>query len=203
MIAKEYSEKEIAILNATVDLMKSGVNPYLIKVSDIAETANIGKGTIYDYFSSKEEVISTAIIYNTDNEIKIGYERIKNKKTFKNKYYEILNIMRESMEYNLSTLDILLSTGGIQEFYKHIIVNEGNGLCEFHPIKNEIIDHILETGFKEGVIKRKGSNYYQSMAMKGSIAGFSNYIGKISLYKGVTMKEAMDTAYELLINALN
>ncbi len=84
MNTKEYTEKEIAILNATVDLMKGGINPYLIKVSDIAETANIGKGgTIYDYFNSKEEVISTAIVYNIDNEIKTGYERIKTKKILK------------------------------------------------------------------------------------------------------------------------
>lgn len=200
---RKYSEKEIAILNASIDLMKEGVNPYLIKVSDIAKTANVGKGTIYDYFSSKEEVISKAIIYNIDNEIKDGYERIKAKEYFKDKYYEILNIILESMENNLSTLDILLSTGGIQEFYKHIMVDEENGPCKFHPIINEIIDHILETGFKEGVIKRQGSNYYQRMAMESSIAGFSNYIGKINLYKDITVEKAMDTAYELLIQALN
>lgn len=200
---RKYSEKEIVILNATVDLMKGGINPYLIKVSDIAKTANIGKGTIYDYFSSKEEVISKAIIYNIDNEMEFGYERIKAKKYFKDKYYEIFNIMLENMENNLSILDILLSTGGIQEFYKHIMINEEDNLDKFHTIKNEIIGHILETGFEEGVIKRKGSNYYQIMAVEGSIAGFSNYIGKTNLYKDITVEEAMDTAYELLMNALN
>lgn len=203
MNTKEYTEKEIAILNATVDLMKGGINPYLIKVSDIAEAANIGKGTIYDYFNSKEEVISTAVIYNIDKEMQIGYERIKSKENFKDKYYEILKIMLENRENNLSILDILLSTGGIREFYKHIMVNDEDNQCQFDPIKNEIIDHILETGFKEAVIERKGSSYYQRMAIRGSIAGFSNYIGKPSLYKDITVDEAMNTAYELLINALN
>ncbi len=53
----ELQEKEEAIYSGIIALIKRGVNPYSIKVSDIALEANIGKGTIYDYFSSKEEAI--------------------------------------------------------------------------------------------------------------------------------------------------
>jgi hypothetical protein len=46
-----YSEKKIAIFNGIIELMEKGINPYSIKVSDIARAADVGKGTIYDYFA--------------------------------------------------------------------------------------------------------------------------------------------------------
>ena len=58
------TEKEIAIFDGVIKLIKSGIDPYLIKVQEIAAAANVGKGTIYDYFRTKEEAISKAILYN-------------------------------------------------------------------------------------------------------------------------------------------
>ena len=53
MIYRRFSEKEEAVFEGIMELLRNGNNPYKITVSEIAKSANIGKGTVYDYFSSK------------------------------------------------------------------------------------------------------------------------------------------------------
>ena len=154
MYDKNYSEKEIAIFKGLISLMKKGANPYSIKVSDIAEAANIGKGTIYDYFDTKEEVISKAIIYNMSNEIKNAFKRVKSKDNFKDRFYEVLNIIEENLENRLSTLNILLSAGGIEKFYEYLLDAEYN-IREFISVINKEIIDLLNMGVKEGIINTK------------------------------------------------
>ncbi|WMM24123.1 TetR/AcrR family transcriptional regulator [Tissierella sp. MB52-C2] len=202
MDCKIYSEKEIAIYEGLTRLMKEGANPYSIKVSDIAKAANIGKGTIYDYFDSKEEAISKSIIYNIINEIKNGFSRVVTKSNFKEKFYEILQIVAESLENNLSTFNMLLSAGGIKEFYEYI-VDEKYDLSQFISVINNEVSNLLELGFNESIISTKESDYYRLMTVRGTISGFANYINNKELYKDISMKDAMDTAYRILIKALN
>ena len=111
-----YSEKEIAVFKGIIALMEKGINPYSIKVSDIANAANIGKGTIYDYFTSKEEAISQAILFGIRNEIEIVYSRVKDKEGFKNKFYELLHIIAECIDSNIYIFRVLLSDGESRNF---------------------------------------------------------------------------------------
>lgn len=201
-IYAEYTEKEIAIFVGLMDLIKGGANPYTIKVSDIAKAANIGKGTIYDYFSTKEEVISKAILYFINNEIEAAFLRIKSISNFKEKFYEILFIMVNSLENNLSPLNILISAGGIKEFYEHI-TDEKHDMRKCLEIINEIIKDLIETGHKEGKITTKESMFYQTMAVRGVIAGFSHYLNRKKYYNDISLEEAMGTAYKLLIKSLD
>ncbi len=198
----KYSEKEISIFNGLIKLMKEGANPYSIKVSDIATASNVGKGTIYDYFDSKEEAISKAIIYNINNEIKAGLTRMNSKENFKDKFYEILQIIADNWENNLSTFNILLSAGGIQEFYEYLI-DDKYDLSRCISIFNSVIEELLQLGIKEEIINTAESKYYQIMAVQSATSGFTHYISRKNLYKDISMEEAMDTAYRLLIKSLN
>ncbi|MFA7412278.1 MAG: helix-turn-helix domain-containing protein, partial [Tissierellaceae bacterium] len=160
----EYSEKEIAIFDGLVLLMREGANPYSIKVSDIARSANIGKGTIYDYFDSKEEVISKAIIYSMSKEIKGAFERIRSRDQFKDRFYEVLYIIEENLKNKLSLLNILLSSGGIEKFYEYLADKECS-VTRFMALINGEIRNLLEMGFNEGLIKSQGADYYEIMVV--------------------------------------
>lgn len=58
--------KKERIILSSIEFMKSGINFSNIKVKDIAEKADIGKGTIYEYFDSKEDIFFNAILYIVD-----------------------------------------------------------------------------------------------------------------------------------------
>lgn len=58
-----YSKKEQMVFEAVLRLIEQGVDFHMVKVQDIATAAGIGKGTLYEYFSSKEEIILQTLSY--------------------------------------------------------------------------------------------------------------------------------------------
>jgi AcrR family transcriptional regulator len=54
IVDKEQKKKDIAVACTDLLLDKGLKN---LRISDIATTAGIGKGTVYDYFANKEEVV--------------------------------------------------------------------------------------------------------------------------------------------------
>lgn len=198
---KTYSQREIDIFNGVIDLMKNGNNLYTIKVSDIAKSADIGKGTIYDYFDSKEEVISKALMYYMDNEMEKSYERIMRKHNFKDKYYEILFIIKDSYKNNMFIINSILSSAGFNEFYKHLS-DEGCNTNYFFEYTNNIINYLLEIAKEEGILTGDKDEFYLLMSMRGAISTFSHYIGKKQYYKDINVEKAMEISYEILLKII-
>lgn len=48
---------------AVNELLEEGRDIYRMKISEITQRAGIGKGTAYEYFSTKEELLGKAIFY--------------------------------------------------------------------------------------------------------------------------------------------
>lgn len=63
MVEKKLPEKIEAMYKAVQELIEEGADVNRIKVSEITQKAGIGKGTAYEYFSNKEELISSALLY--------------------------------------------------------------------------------------------------------------------------------------------
>lgn len=62
-------ERETALYEAALRLIAKGVNPAAMKVQQIADEAGIGKGTVYEYFASKDEILQGMALYCFDTEI--------------------------------------------------------------------------------------------------------------------------------------
>ena len=62
-------QRETAISQAALELIAQGASPAAMKVQDIAQAAGIGKGTVYEYFTSKEEILQGMALYCFDSEI--------------------------------------------------------------------------------------------------------------------------------------
>lgn len=197
----DYLEKEITIFEGLINLIESGENPYTITVSDIAKSANIGKGSLYDYFSSKKEIISQALVYFVESEIEIACNRIKSRETFKEKFYEILFLIVESLDRNASIIDAFLSAGSSRGFYKDLLGENYSTKYLLDKI-NQAMEDLLEVGYNEGVVNKDIDNFYKIMAIRGSISGFSHYVYKRKMYEGIDVDRAMDTAYTLLLRSL-
>jgi len=58
------SSKEAAVYRAVLELFEEGADLGSLTVSEITGRAGIGKGTAYEYFSDKEEIIAKALFYN-------------------------------------------------------------------------------------------------------------------------------------------
>ncbi len=62
----DASPKIVAVYEAVNRLICDGQDVTQLIVADIAREAGIGKGTIYEYFDSKEEMIARALFYQLD-----------------------------------------------------------------------------------------------------------------------------------------
>lgn len=66
---KSYSQKEIHIFNSVLELAAKGKSFHELTASEIAAAADMGKGTLYDYFESKEEILINTVLYCTEQEL--------------------------------------------------------------------------------------------------------------------------------------
>lgn len=98
MLEKELQEffnlsfpKVISMYDAVGELISQGMDLNDITVLDITKKAGIGKGTAYDYFSSKEEIIAKALLYHIQREIQVLVHGIGEKDNLHDKIYTLLN----------------------------------------------------------------------------------------------------------------
>ncbi|MGN0962864.1 MAG: TetR/AcrR family transcriptional regulator, partial [Clostridia bacterium] len=81
---RELLPKESRILEAAAELI--GENHHAIrtlKVADIANRAGVGKGTVYEYFSSKEEIIQKAVCLSIRRQMDEAWTAALSKGTFR------------------------------------------------------------------------------------------------------------------------
>lgn len=94
------SAKVEAMYLAIAQLLSEGVQLGSMTVSEITAKAGIGKGTAYEYFSNKEEMIAGALFYFEKKVSLELYEQLKKEQGLYKKMYAILNHMEEMMKHN-------------------------------------------------------------------------------------------------------
>lgn len=63
------SVKEQAVFEAVLAQAAAGVDLAAIKVQQIADAAGMGKGTLYEYFSSRDEILLRTVMYCCGQEL--------------------------------------------------------------------------------------------------------------------------------------
>lgn len=171
----EYSEKEKNLFKSIMDLLNQGYRIHELKVADIAAAAGIGKSTVYEYFTTKEEIISQAVSYYVYRE----YERYT---ALISEEHGFVDIIEKIMDY---TVDMLKSRFCNLLF---IVFNLGESeikelICKdrdlFITIQSGINNHFIkmfEIGRQEKLIGEDVSFYDCKLVLNGIISAFTNEI---------------------------
>ena len=129
IVDKVQKRKEIA-LSCKDLLLKKGINN--ITISEIAKEANIGKGTVYEYFSSKEDIvleIYTHIIKEHEERLKdMAQSDLPTKEKIKNFFFLLFD-----KEYE----------DELELYREYIAVSLTNPKDEFKLITQQCKDRIL------------------------------------------------------------
>lgn len=151
-------QKKIKILTSAFNVFtEKGFHE--AKMKDIAVNAGVGKGTIYEYFSSKEELFIEMIRFVFDYFIKNFIDKIESKDNFIEKLISIADILHEFVTSNSDIMDgsfisatLSLNDAGIQSV-KTYIEKIGREVMTF-------IAGVLRGGVSEGyVIEEKADEY--------------------------------------------
>lgn len=98
------SPKEKAVYQAVLELFEEGADLISFTVAEITGKAGIGKGTAYEYFSDKEDMIAKALFYNAGQICLRIYERLKKEKSL----YDKLNFILIKMEKQVTETSCII-----------------------------------------------------------------------------------------------
>lgn len=191
----KYSSKELAMFKAVIDLIDEAADINKLKVSDITSKAGIGKGTAYEYFKSKEEIIAKAISYDMKERGAEILSLVENSKCFKDKFYGILDWITKNSNGNRSVI----------EYFK-IIYNsydiENSIKVEFFKVskpekdKELLFRSLIKSVYEENIADRGVEEYYVYSALVSQLMGFIVYTScKCSFVEHVDETCAKDFAY--------
>lgn len=198
-------EKVLLMYQAVLDMVGEGCDINRMKVSDITARAGIGKGTAYEYFSSKEEIISNAIAYDVEKKRESLFCLVAAEGSFSEKFDKILDYIMENF-HGRQTFCLLVRIGtGSYEISDSL-------RKEYERMKqtvncarmDDVVDQFMEQGVREGIIGERNI-YLQRMAFAAQVVAFASCLVGKSRGKAIelTVGEAKAFAYDSLVKSLN
>lgn len=199
------AEKEMLMYRAVIEMVQEDYDINSIKVSDITGRAGIGKGTAYEYFSSKEEIIVKALLYDTYVQIKNIEQIMKKNISFQEKYYLLLDFLEEKLPYTKgvgSLLKMFTGTYEVKETFRGEI--EKFHLQENCPLiyVEKMIDDYMEQGFREGLFS-EGEVVVRRSVFATQVTGYIYCILNQYYAGGFTKEAAQDFSYNGVLKLLN
>ncbi len=196
------SDKEQKIYHAVLMLLQEGRDINALTVSDITERAGIGKGTAYGYFKRKEEMVENAVLYGIFQCITSVSEQVAKKKTFQEKYMEVLNWMDKIFfEQRVSVILYQLTQNSIntpcalkQEIWPN---DAGKKYLE------EKIRQMVDAGVTEGIVKKGCAREYQQYMIMSSIGAFWMFLNQEENAEAEKRDRFKAYLYRCLVNNLN
>lgn len=195
MMKSAQSDKERVIYEAVRKMLEQGRTPANMTISEIAAQANIGKGTVYEYFATKEELLSRAIAFSLRQEFEEMRRELEEHTGFKSRFYAMLNLVEHYRAKSVSLMRLFLPDVHLQE----LIAADDEDALEFHAIVLSALDSMLALGRDEGLIQAEIDGYSR-------LVFFSIICGFIAYHCGPhhqDVPQSKDYAYKALIKALN
>ncbi len=188
-MSKEYSPKEKAIYEAVIELLEEGADLNNLTVAEITGKAGIGKGTAYEYFSNKEEMIAKALFYNSESFCRQLYKGVCKEKNLHDK----VDYMMRKIEQEVPKAKCLLRlmnmlsdnteiSRRLQELFKEVFCAK-EGIVEF-------VRNILEDEFRDGKTPSKDEMEYLVLDIYSKIICWVMVLNE-SKYEDITRRNSM------------
>ncbi len=145
-------------------------------IQEIADAAGIGKGTIYEYFHSKDEILATSFDYIKEESETLIAEKIQKISDPVQKLIAfidgILAFFRTFPE-NMSEILLVFWAEGILNSPRDAIEGENQqfDLRSMYEDYNDFVASVLEEGKSQGLFREDIDSYALAAAMIGAIDG--------------------------------
>ncbi len=195
--ARDFQRREADILAAALQLSKER-DWQSITISEIAEWAEIGKGTIYTHFKRKEEVYAR-LVANRERQLFEQMERIDPKLPLLARFKEVLRIyLLHEREY--------AENRGLEVFHQSMKSNpdpESPATQEYTQLEGAILNLIagmLLEGVQSGEFADKPI-YHLGCSMWGAVIGSLGLLGKFP-FQDMDVDEFMEDHLEFILKGL-
>lgn len=193
--------KRELIFSTVLDLIKNEGRLDTITVSSIAKEAGIGKGTVYEYFESKEEIIIETVKFMMDD----VFGKLIN--TFEvddfcvgmtNFIDQLIKVLEES-ESNLGMVNFRYIKNFIPESIRFKIKNHVN------TKKGEFFiafSKMYELGRKQNIISEGIEMFDMISSISLIVSMVANYVFDDDFSKSMSLEEFKDKLYNIIMKIL-
>ena len=148
------------ILQVVVEYIKDNTYADHISLSQIAEKAQIGKSTVYEYFSSKEALITETYLYLLEQYQEVLIQDIKGR-SFKEAYYHliqsILYVIKDARLFMIAVMNHQ------KDFFMDVKEPLENKICELKQKMETKFDQVLQLGYQEKIIHPSYNPYVRNI----------------------------------------
>lgn len=150
--AQNVPPKVLAIYKAIEQLIAGGQDLNAVKVSTITELAGIGKGTAYDYFETKDEMIASALIYQIKNISEVLSDALEQQQNFGAQIDFLLDSIEQEngkQQYFLRFMHVLTENSTYCQLAREKLSSEA-----FHNfMPKDVFADLVKSGKERGEIR--------------------------------------------------
>lgn len=150
--AGELPHKVRLMFAAVMELLFEGTDVNTLKISDITEKAGIGKGTAYEYFESKEEVIGAAIIHYVGKFLGEVESELEKQKSFSGGLDYLFDVLERNLNERgcfLQVVHLMMGNSSMGIYLQEAI---RSGQVELPLV---LLDRMVERGIEQGEIQKE------------------------------------------------
>lgn len=186
---REMLPKEKAIYQAVLELLEGGADLDNLTVSEITKKAGIGKGTAYEYFSDKEEMIAKALLYNCDKFCQQAYEGMQKQEDLYEKFDYLFQTMDKHLTKTNCVIHMVFLSGSsmIGRRMRELFLEKASS---GEILAFDIARRILDDEFQGKPAPAKEVIEYLAISIYSKILCFSMLLNE-GAYKGKTEREIM------------
>lgn len=195
METKELSPKMLAAYKAIIELFTEGADLNTLTVSEITARAGIGKGTVYDYFSNKEEMLAGALYYEMGVACGELYEKLKDRKNLYEKMEQILLDMenyKQKMECAFKVVHLLMDNSQVSKQLREILQKRKNQEIPLY----QLMQRLMEEEFEEGSRASEEDMLYLVMNTISKLICYAMYLNHYAVLKKFDTKTMRDRLCE-------
>ena len=172
---KITNEKVLALYHAVWEMIQEGQNVYKMKVIDITNRAGIGKGTAYEYFRSKEEIVDRALHYYSTLEYEQIRGKLEGQESLKAAFevcFDWLDQYQNRMEGLIQLIkNVGSSEGGLQKGIARMEATMPEGTARVQILLRGLVG----LGRKDGLISDEVSDELAGLQILSQMMGYFSF----------------------------
>lgn len=180
--------KAALLYQAVLELLEEGRDITTMKVSDITSRAGIGKGTAYEYFSSREEIIVQAVLWDLKKMLREVADTVNQAEGFLEKYRVILDWIEKRL-MRWCTFGICVQLQQKEQDCSSAFKRE---FSKYMPDEELLIDKmgfLVEVGRADGLIRPELSDTAVKYVLLSQIMTFILYLRRGKEDDSMTLEE--------------
>ena len=166
------TQREEQIYESVLRLWTQRGDLHTITVQLIADEDGIGKGTIYEYFSSREEIFAKAFAYRMENEFSLLENAMKAQENVDGQLRVLLRAADRVIEMQSVGMQVLTVCLNGKNKLENLC---GQMECGYSRKIEKLLEQLVHKGMEEGVFARSLKMRYAVLALLSGLSGYVSY----------------------------